>query len=242
MRGDLSRRAVSIKRACLALRPPHYFGFVRHFLKVSPMVEADICLSRVIDQTVCACVCVFSPRWCFHGGAPAQMHVWLPGNREEEEEEGDGEGEVPAGPADSAGRMEDGGWSNGSSSADIQRHQKHCVPKKADDGTFVCFGRCRVLSGVRDWGVNIYIFFNFHYYSEVALFRECHSFTFTFRAFGRRFYPKRLTKSTFVEGDSNISLWYIKRRIEQFSSIHSCEANRTSFIIARLPASYPSYC
>jgi len=30
--------------------------------------------------------------------------------------------------------------------------------------------------------------------------------TFTFRAFGRRFYPKRLTKSTFVEGDSNMSL------------------------------------
>jgi len=26
----------------------------------------------------------------------------------------------------------------------------------------------------------------------------------TFRPFGRRFYPKRLTKSTFVEGDSNI--------------------------------------
>jgi len=25
------------------------------------------------------------------------------------------------------------------------------------------------------------------------------TFTFTFRAFGRRFYPKRLTKSTFVE-------------------------------------------
>jgi len=39
--------------------------------------------------------------------------------------------------------------------------------------------------------------------------------TFTFRAFVRRFYPKRLTKSTFVEGDSNISLWYIKIRIEQ---------------------------
>jgi len=26
--------------------------------------------------------------------------------------------------------------------------------------------------------------------------------------------------STFVEGDSNISLWYIKIRIEQVSSIH----------------------
>jgi len=24
------------------------------------------------------------------------------------------------------------------------------------------------------------------------------------------FYPKRFTKSTFVEGDSNISLWYIR--------------------------------
>jgi len=29
-------------------------------------------------------------------------------------------------------------------------------------------------------------------------------FTFTFRAFGRCFYPKPLTKSTIVEGDSNI--------------------------------------
>jgi len=37
------------------------------------------------------------------------------------------------------------------------------------------------------------------------------TFTFTFRAFGRRFSPKRLTKSTFVEGDSNISQWYIKK-------------------------------
>jgi len=62
------------------------------------------------------------------------------------------------------------------------------------------------------------------------------TFAFTFRAFGRRFYPKRLTKSTFVEGDSDISLWYIKIRIEQVSSIHSCEANRTSFIIVRLSA------
>jgi len=62
-------------------------------------------------------------------------------------------------------------------------------------------------------------------------------YTFTFRAFGRRFYPKRLTKSTFVRYiDSTISLWYIKIRIEQVSSIHSNEVNRTSFIIARLPA------
>jgi len=30
-----------------------------------------------------------------------------------------------------------------------------------------------------------------------------------------------------------ISLWYIKIRIEQVSSIHSCKADRTSFIIAR---------
>ena len=36
----------------------------------------------------------------------------------------------------------------------------------------------------------------------------------------------------FVEGDSNISLWCIKIRIEQVSSIHNCEANRMSFIIA----------
>jgi len=35
-----------------------------------------------------------------------------------------------------------------------------------------------------------------------------YTFTFTFRAFG--FYPNRLTKSKCVEGDSNISLWYIK--------------------------------
>jgi len=62
------------------------------------------------------------------------------------------------------------------------------------------------------------------------------TFTFTFRAFGRCFYPKRLTKSTCVEGDSNISLWYINIRREQVSSIHSCKVNRTSFIIARLPA------
>jgi len=61
------------------------------------------------------------------------------------------------------------------------------------------------------------------------------SVTFTF-TFGGCFYPNRLTESTFVERDSNISLWYIKIRIEQVSSIHSGEANRTSFIIARLPA------
>jgi len=51
--------------------------------------------------------------------------------------------------------------------------------------------------------------------------------TFKLRAFGRRrFYPMRLTKSTFVEGDSNISLWYIKIGIEQDSSIHNCRVNR----------------
>jgi len=33
---------------------------------------------------------------------------------------------------------------------------------------------------------------------------------------GRHFYPKRLRKSTFVEGDGNISLWYIKIGIELF--------------------------
>jgi len=47
-----------------------------------------------------------------------------------------------------------------------------------------------------------------------------------FRAFGRRFYPKELTKSTIVEGDGNISLWYIKIVIEQVSSIHIYETNR----------------
>jgi len=62
------------------------------------------------------------------------------------------------------------------------------------------------------------------------------TFTFTFRAFGRRFYPKRFTISTFVDGDSNILLWYIKIRIEQVSSIHNCKVNGTRFIIARLPA------
>jgi len=56
--------------------------------------------------------------------------------------------------------------------------------------------------------------------------RESELSTFTFRAFGRLFYPKRLTESTFVEGDGNISLWYIKIRIEQVSSIPNCKANR----------------
>jgi len=47
-----------------------------------------------------------------------------------------------------------------------------------------------------------------------------------------------LSKATYKEyicgkRDSNISLWYIKIRIEQVSSIHNYEANRTSFIIAR---------
>jgi len=60
--------------------------------------------------------------------------------------------------------------------------------------------------------------------------------TFTFRAFGRRFYPKQHTKSTFVERESYISLWYIKIRIEQVSSIHNRKVNRMSFIIAMLPA------
>jgi len=59
-------------------------------------------------------------------------------------------------------------------------------------------------------------------------------FIFTFRAFGRHFYPKGLT---FVEGDSDIWLWYINiERIELFSSVHSYEVNRTSFITAGLPA------
>jgi len=40
--------------------------------------------------------------------------------------------------------------------------------------------------------------------------------TFAFRTFGRCFYPKRLTKSTLVKGDSNISLWYIKIRFQAF--------------------------
>jgi len=34
--------------------------------------------------------------------------------------------------------------------------------------------------------------------------RDTRPFTFTFRAFGRRFYTKRLTKSTFVEGEAAI--------------------------------------
>jgi len=38
-------------------------------------------------------------------------------------------------------------------------------------------------------------------FSGLAVFH-----TFTFGAFGRCFHPKRLTKSTFVDGDSNISL------------------------------------
>jgi len=50
------------------------------------------------------------------------------------------------------------------------------------------------------------------------------------------FIQSDLQKSTFVDGDSNISLRYIKIRIEQVSSIHSCKVNSTSFIIARLPA------
>jgi len=65
------------------------------------------------------------------------------------------------------------------------------------------------------------------YYTTITMI------TFTLRVFIRCFYPKRLTKSTCVEGDSNISLWYIKIRIEQVYSIHSYEVNRTSFIIAR---------
>jgi len=64
------------------------------------------------------------------------------------------------------------------------------------------------------------ILFFLHYNEDMKIF------TFTFGAFGRRFYPKRLIKSTFVERDSNISLWYIKIRIEQVSGIHSYEANR----------------
>jgi len=60
------------------------------------------------------------------------------------------------------------------------------------------------------------------------------TFAFTLWPFGGRFYPKRLKKSTFVEGET--AIYHIKIRIEQVSSIHSCKANRTSFIIARLPA------
>jgi len=64
--------------------------------------------------------------------------------------------------------------------------------------------------------------------------------TFTFRAFGRRFYPKRLITSTFIEGDgSTISLWYIKIRMELVSSVHSCEVKGTRFTIAMfLPRQY----
>jgi len=48
-----------------------------------------------------------------------------------------------------------------------------------------------------------------------------------------------LSKATYKEyicwkRDSNISLWYIKIRVEQVSSIYRCEVNRTSFIIASL--------
>jgi len=70
----------------------------------------------------------------------------------------------------------------------------------------------------------------------VLILDKVGSFTFTFRAFGTLFYSKRLTKSKFVERGDNISLWYIKIRIEQDSSIHSYKANGTSFIITRLPA------
>jgi len=50
-----------------------------------------------------------------------------------------------------------------------------------------------------------------------------------------------LSKVTYKEyicrkRDRNISLWYIKIRIEQVSSIHSYKVNRRSFIIAKLPA------
>jgi len=60
------------------------------------------------------------------------------------------------------------------------------------------------------------------------------AFTFTFRAF----WQTPSYKATYKEyicwkRDSKISPWYIKIRIEPLSSIHSCEVNRTSFIIAR---------
>jgi len=58
------------------------------------------------------------------------------------------------------------------------------------------------------------------------------TFTFTFRGIWQTLLSK--AKSTFVEGDSNISLWYIKIRLELLLSIHSYEANRTSFIIVKL--------
>jgi len=44
------------------------------------------------------------------------------------------------------------------------------------------------------------------------------------------------SKATSVEGDSDISLWYIKIGIEHVSSIHNCKVNRKSFITAKLPA------
>jgi len=78
---------------------------------------------------------------------------------------------------------------------------------------------------------------NGHFYNHKVTLWHCSicppipfTFPFTFRAFRIRFYPERLTKSTVVEGDSNILLWYIKIRIEQVSSIHSFEPNKTSFI------------
>jgi len=49
------------------------------------------------------------------------------------------------------------------------------------------------------------------------------TFTFTFRACGRCFYPRLITISTFVERDSNLS--YIKIRIELVSSIHNFKDN-----------------
>jgi len=65
---------------------------------------------------------------------------------------------------------------------------------------------------------------------------ETSTCTFTLRAFGRRLYPKRLTKSTFVERETAIYHCGLKIRIEQVSSIHSYKVNRTSFIIAGLSA------
>jgi len=46
--------------------------------------------------------------------------------------------------------------------------------------------------------------------SRVVLLSDDHSFTFTFtlRAFDRHVYPKRLTKSTFVEGETAIYRWW----------------------------------
>jgi len=53
----------------------------------------------------------------------------------------------------------------------------------------------------------------------ICRLRKYTTFTFTFRALGRSFYPKQLAKSTFVEGDRNILQWYVKIRIEQVSSM-----------------------